>query len=234
MLNGQVLLSNIGYYFRLQAEFVKGIPLGVFFLVLMGALLLYDPLVALRRNLAILSYIAATLALLILWPENQGLRFVYPILPLTILLSGEGLRLLLDRLPARAREWTGRLAFFACAAFLLLSLGVSTGYDLANLRSDRQINGSFDPVSAQMFDFLQKQTAPNSVIVFFKPRAMRLLSGRDSFMTQRCEDLAKGDYFVLAEKQGSNAQIADLSLCPGLNYPVVFNNQRFTVYEVLH
>ncbi len=113
MLNGQVLLSNLGYYFRLQAEFVKGIPLGVFFLVLMGALLLYDLLVALRRNLAILSYIAATLVLLILWPENQGLRFIFPLLPL----AHPALRrrpAAAARPPPRPRKGLGRPRGFLC------------------------------------------------------------------------------------------------------------------------
>jgi hypothetical protein len=118
------------------------------------------------------------------------------------------------------------------AALFLLSLGISARHSLRNIREGREINGPFDPVSGDMFEFIREQTPPDSVIVFFKPRAMRLFTGRDSFMTLNCEDLPKGDYVVIHEKQGSNAQIGDLSACPGIDYPVVYNNLRFTVYEV--
>lgn len=232
MLDGPVLLRNALYYLRLPGDFVKGIPLGGAFLVLAAVFLLFKLLQVRREDLVILSYLAASLGLYLLWPENQGLRFIYPLLPLMLLLSADGLRRLLHRLPARARSWAGRGAALLCGTFLLLSLSVSVRNAALNLRQDRAINGPFDAVSRGMFEFIQGETPPDSVIVFFKPRAMRLLTDRDSFMTERCEDLARGDYVVIHEKQGSNAQIGDLEACPGVNYPVVFNNQRFTVYEV--
>jgi hypothetical protein len=232
MLTGGTILYNLLFYLLLPAGFFRGIPLGPVFAALLLLPLIFELLVGFRKDRLILSYIAASLGLFILWPENQGLRFIYPLLPLFLLLAAEGLSPLMERLPVRAQGVAHWTSIAVGATLILLSLAVSADTSLINLRQDRQLNGPTDPVSRQMFEFIREKTPPESVIIFFKPRAMRLFTGRDSFMTQRCEDLPKGDYIVTHEKQGSNAQIADIATCPGIAYPVVFNNQRFTVYEV--
>jgi hypothetical protein len=234
MFNIGSFLGNILYYLQLPADLVKNIPFGLFFMAIIALLFLLDGFLNLRRNLVLLSYIAASLALLVAWPETQGLRFIYPLLPLLLLMAGEGLLTIVGRLPLRsgqALRWTG---VALAAALVLVSLGVSARHSLSNMRSGRETNGPFDPVSRQMFEFIRDETPPDSVVVFFKPRLMQLLTARDSFLTTRCEDLPRADYVVLHEKQGSNDQIGSLSICPGISYPIVFNNLRFTVYQVTH
>jgi 4-amino-4-deoxy-L-arabinose transferase-like glycosyltransferase len=226
------LLHNLLYYVALPSDLVRAIPLGLLFLWLAVLFFAVDLFVNFRRNRVFLSYMAASLALFIVWPETQGLRFLFPLLPLFLLISAEGLLFVKERLRGKAAQVFPWAAFALVALFLLLSLGVSTRKAWANLKQGREINGPFDPVSRQMFEFIRDDTPSGSVIIFFKPRLMRLLTGRDSFMTQRCDDLARGDYIVLHEKQGSNGQIGDLSVCPSATYPIVFNNQRFTVYQV--
>jgi hypothetical protein len=175
------------------------------------------------------------MALLVTWPETQGGRFLFPIFPSVLLIAADGFQALPERLsgrPARLTPWIGLLA---TGALMLISLAVSMRLAWVNLENDRDINGPFDPVSAQMFEFVRQDTPPTSVIVFFKPRLMRLLTGRDSFLTETCADFAKGDYVVIHEKQGYNGQIGDLEIsCPDLHLPVIFNNQRFTIYQVPH
>jgi len=100
-----------------------------------------------------------------------------------------------------------------------------------NLQNDRKINGPFESYSDEVFRYIQAETPPDSVIVFFKPRAMRLFTARDSIMVLECENLLLGDYVVL-HKNWEYSQILpkDISDC---NLPLkdVFENQKFIVYE---
>jgi hypothetical protein len=102
----------------------------------------------------------------------------------------------------------------------------------SNLQNDRKINGPFDSYSDEVFNYIRTETPPDSVIVFFKPRAMRLFSDRDSIMVLECESLLKGDYFA-QHKNWEYSQILpdEIEAC-NLSLETVFENQRFIVYEV--
>lgn len=226
---------NIWYYLRLPGDLFKDFPLflGPVFLWLAGILFIFGLIANFRKNFAFLSYITATLALFIAWPETQGLRFIYPILPLMLIIAAEGVQAALERLSGKpAALVVRRIGSWAAALLIIISLVVSARLGWINLRAGREINGPFDSVSSDMFEFVREQTPSDSVIVFFKPRAMRLLSGRDSFLTQNCADLSKGDYVVIHEKQGGNGQIADVEACTGVSLSLVFNNQRFSIYKI--
>jgi 4-amino-4-deoxy-L-arabinose transferase-like glycosyltransferase len=225
-------MRNLRYYLRLPAEFFSDIPLGLAFALVAAALFLADAAANFRRTLVILSYVVVTLALFIAWPETQGLRFIYPILPLLLLLAGEGFQLAASRLPDRFAAYAGWAGSLMAVALIVLSLGVSTSIGWANLINGRALNGPFDQISSGMFEFVREKTPPDSVIIFFRPRLMRLLTARDAYMAQSCNNLNAGDYLVMHEKQGTNGQIGDVSICAGRDFPVVFNNKRFTIYKL--
>ncbi len=102
-----------------------------------------------------------------------------------------------------------------------------------NLQNERSINGPFDQSSRQVYDYIQQETPADSVIVFFKPRAMRLMTGHDSLMSTECDRMLKGDYLVLSRKVGENNQIPPEQI-DSCNLPLneVLRNNRFLVYEI--
>jgi hypothetical protein len=64
---------------------------------------------------------------------------------------------------------------------------------------------------------------------------LRLFTDRESFMTQRCEDLVKGDFVVLHLKMDGNGQIPpeQIGSCNlSLNMEMVYQNKRFIVYQI--
>ncbi len=232
LLTTDLLLDNLYYYLKLPAALFADIPdYGVF-----GVLLIVNFLFSLfsnpRRNAAILMYILLTLVLFITWPERQGLRFIFPILPLILLIAAEEMYRRMEKRPSEKKPIDQWIGAGLAGILIILSLYVSAHVSWANLQNDRTINGPFDPVSAAMFEFVREQTPPDSVVIFFKPRAMRLLTDRDSFMTESCEDFSRVDYVVFHEKQGENGQVPDPEACTNAGLSVVFNNQRFTVYQV--
>jgi hypothetical protein len=242
MLTPALLLDNVAFYLLLPAQMFDGLPLDWLFSILLGLLFLAGLFSNPRKQAAGLAYIVLTLGLFMTWPERQGLRFIFPILPFLLLIAAEGWshvsRVVADPANggghptyARIAQWTGP---GLTGTLIVLSLFVSAQTGWVNLQNNRGINGPFDPVSAQMFEFVREQTPAGSVVIFFKPRALRLLTDRDAFMTEVCEDFGKGDYVVFHEKQGGNGQVAEPEACPGESLSMVFNNQRFTVYQISH
>jgi len=187
-----------------------------------------------KRHLPLHVYSLSTVTLYILWPERQGLRFIYPVLPLLLIFAFDGMKLLVERLKPNWQKPAGAAVATFWLLLAVVSLGVSAAAARDNLSAGRAINGPFDPVSGEMFEFLREKTPPESVIVFFRPRALRLFTDRDAFMTERCADLPKGDYLALSKKVDDNGQIppGEATACPQVTLEQVYSNRRFVVYRI--
>jgi hypothetical protein len=223
-------IGNLVYYLKLPAALFDYIPLGIVFFIFTVILFFIGAGATWCKNLHLLAYIILTLLLFMLWPETQGIRFIFPILPLFILIAAQGAIWLGGKI---SQPVFVKAAFGIWLAVSILSFGVSAWSGWTNIQSGREINGPFDSISSDMFEFIRKQTPPDSVIIFFKPRAMHLFTDRDSFMTENCEGLTKGDYLVIHEKQGSNGQLTQQAAeACGVPLESIFNNKRFTVYKI--
>jgi len=230
MFTVERFIGNLIYYLKLPATLFDYIPLGIFFFIFTVILFFIGMGATWRKNLHFLAYSVLTLLLFMLWPETQGLRFIFSILPLFILIAAQGAIWLNEKF---SQPVFVKAVFGIWLAMTMLSFGISAWSGWTNIQSGREINGPFDLISMDMFEFVREQTPPDSIIIFFKPRAMRLFTDRDSFMTENCEGLTKGDYLVIHEKQGSNGQLTQQSAeACGVPLESVFNNKRFTVYKI--
>ncbi|HSK65595.1 MAG TPA: hypothetical protein VK888_01595, partial [Anaerolineales bacterium] len=186
-----------------------------------------------KQDLLFILFFVLWMFSLITWPSWQGPRFVFPLLPLFFYFSFQGMKYALSRMPGPHAKM-GKQVF---TGFWLLVIGIffyqSAAGAYANLQNKRSINGPFDPVSRQVYDYIQQETPADSVIVFFKPRAMRLMTGHDSLMSMECNRILKGDYLVLSRKVGENNQIPPEQI-DSCNLPLneVLRNNRFLVYEI--
>ena len=169
----------------------------------------------------------------ITYPYWQGPRYIFPLLPILIYFAFEGMKFLINRMPEGYRL-TGQRAFHGfwilIAGMFLLRSGINA---YQNLQNDRSINGPFDPYSLEVYDYIKEKTPSNSVVVFFKPRVMVMMTGHPTIMSTECDRILKGDYLVLSRKVGENQQIPpeDIDAC---NLPLdqVLKNNRFVVYEI--
>jgi hypothetical protein len=130
----------------------------------------------------------------------------------------------------RLGQW-GLYGFWALIALSFLLRSGSQA--ITNLQFDRDINGPFDPFSKEVYKYIQEETSEDSVVVFFKPRVMKMMTDRDSIMSMECERILKGDYLVLSRKVGENQQIPpeEIDSCH-LPLNQVLKNNRFIVYEI--
>ena len=167
------------------------------------------------------------------YPYWQGPRYIFPLLPIFIYFAFQGMKFLIERLPEGYHLIARRAVygFWILIAGLLFVKSSTNAY--LNLQHDRGINGPFDPYSTEVYNYIKEKTPPDSVVVFFKPRVMVMMTEHPTIMSMECERILKGDYLVLSRKVGENQQIApeDIDAC---NLPLdrVLRNNRFIVYQI--
>ncbi len=231
------LWENFLYYLWLPAWFFNGIPGGFVFYPIILILLIFSLRKHWRRDAGLYIYTILTFLIFIVWPERQGLRFIYPVLPILFILSFDGMFEASNQLDLKWRMpilYVYRVCF---CVILLAGLGLSSYASIQNMSAGRAINGPFDSYSQEMYAFIRKNTLPDKVMIFMRPRALRLFTDRDAFLTENCADLIKGDYVILHQKMEDNGQIPPgqiLSCKPTLQMREVYRNKRFLVYQINH
>ncbi len=178
-----------------------------------------------------LFFVFFMLAGTILWPERQGLRFVLPILPVLWVMAAAGQRVL------EGNRWAvGKAVTWVMALVTLYALYISSSNAVNNIRNQRSINGPFDMYSAEMFEYIKANATPQDAIVFFKPRAMRLMADvTHAFAARDCDSLAGASLVVINLKQDSELQLTPdgFKACSvSLHSDQVFENRRFQIYRI--
>lgn len=223
-------LQNIKYYFTLPAQFFYGLPATE---ILYGATLPFLCLgmfARFKRDYHLILYVVFTVALHIVYPYRDGIRYLFPLLPFYLYFTFQGLSTLRFDHQFQSIRWVRQPEILSRAvACLLIALFfmASTVSAYRNVTGDRNIDGPFAADSAEMFGFIKAQTRDQDIIVFFKPRAMRLFTGRKSFAAIERERLLRGDYVVIHKQMGNYLQVV-----PDAAAAIVFENATFRVFQM--
>jgi hypothetical protein len=186
-----------------------------------------------REEKSLLLFFMIWMLFLITWPFWQGERFIFPLLPIFIYFTFTGMKAIIAKAPS-AYQQTGTNFFHAFwIAIAVIFLLTSSMNAYVNLQNNRDIAGPFDVYSDEMFNFIREETPSDSVVIFFKPRAMSLFTGRYSIRIDECGGLLKGNY-VSIHKKWDNSQIPpdEIDEC-GFPLKSVFENRRFIVFQIL-
>jgi 4-amino-4-deoxy-L-arabinose transferase-like glycosyltransferase len=135
-------------------------------------------------------FAAGYAAVILLWPSYQGEHYLLPVYPLYLLYAFLGLRLLprllllllrlFYALLALRRPWLPRRVrlYQAIAGVLALAIAVTYGIRLSGLERSPLAQGIAKRESQELFEAVRKETRPGDLVVFVKPRAMALFTGR--------------------------------------------------------
>ncbi len=110
----------------------------------------------------------------------------------------------------------------------MVFIGKSSSFLIANLNADRSIEGPFDKFSVETYKFIKEETSEDSIIVFHKPRIMRMMTVRHSVAALSCETLSIGDYLIILKE---NILEETLTNCPQVQ-DIIFENNKFIIYEL--
>jgi hypothetical protein len=228
------LTGNILSYSQLFRDFFATLPAQGLFFGIFVALFFIGLAARFKADLLFVLYTVLYLIVLWTWPEWQGYRFLFPMLPIFIYFVMQGIRVTLDRLGENQKPVLQK-GVYAYLLLIVILFAYNSGMNAyTNLRGGREVNGPFDPYSIETYDYIKNNTPSDSVIVFFKPRAMRLMTDRYTLALTECERIPEGDYLALSKKVGENLQIPpeQIGAC---NLPLdkVYENRRFVVYQIL-
>jgi len=128
---------------------------------------------SLRRDVAVIQlfpwlYVAPVIA----WPSFQGIRFLIPLIPFYFYYGLLGIQ---EMDAAVERRWGRKHLVLAT---LLAGVGVSYAGRYSTLSFGPLAEGISKPESVQLFEFVRDSTAPTDVLVFSRPRALALFTGR--------------------------------------------------------
>lgn len=231
-LTPTIFKDNISYYFYLFATFFGAGLLWTYIYYALVAFFLIGAWTRFQEDQLLFIFFAFYYIAMLFWPERQGIRFIFPLLPIFVYFVFQGMKAIATKLPEKNRKIAAGIFY----GFWLVIIGIflfnSGDRAYANLKDHRKINGPFDPYSSDVYNYIIAETPPDSVIVFWKPRALRLFTGRNTFMSTECDRLPLANYVVISKK-AENSQIppGEIDQC-NLALKIVFENQRFIVYEV--
>ena len=230
----KLLSVNLPSSFYLGAQFLGIQPNTVWMYVYYVLLIFFLVGIWIRRNtdMPIIFFFTLYFGAMLVWPEWQGVRFIFPALPIFVYFIFQGINAVVITLPEQARlvsVWGLSLLWVVLVGMLAFTSGTRA---YSNLQSKREVNGPFETYSDEVFKYVRDEISSDSVIIFFKPRAMRLFTDRDSIMVLECENLLKGDYFV-QHRNWENSQIlpSEIDAC-NLPLKTVFENRKYIVYKV--
>jgi hypothetical protein len=231
------VIDNAWMYLTLPGEFFASVPFNHILSAALLPFLAAGVAVSYRQDVHALIYCGLTLLLLITWPFQEGLRYAFPLLPFFIYFTYRGMQaaaLAVAERYRRAGEGTVRAMWLLVVA--LFTLG-SLRSARINFDRQRALNdGPFVRSSAELFDWIRSTTAPDSVVIFFKPRAMRLLTDRSALLIDDCRQLGRGNYVVIRKKSGANDQVPpdEVERCNrSVDARKTFENADFTAYHIL-
>jgi 4-amino-4-deoxy-L-arabinose transferase-like glycosyltransferase len=226
-------LEYVSGYFQVVSEFFGKTTFWRVLYYVLFIFFLIGLWVRRKEEAVFIVFTVVWIVLLSTWPSWQGARFIFPILPIFIYFVFRGMKAAIQIIPEKNQIWMQRLFM----AFWIVIIGVflfQTSADAyKNLSRDRKAMNAFESYSMDMYEFVRENTSPESIIVFFKPRAMRMFTDRDAYVGRNCSELTRGDYVVI-NKLAENSQVPEdqVDEC-GIPTKAIFENKRFLVFEIV-
>ncbi len=227
--------SSRGYIFPLGA-FFDGLPHPYVVVAATFPLLAMGIVRGARVDYHILLY-AFLMILFYFFSPDEGLRYWLPLLPFYVHFLLVGLRWTSEALEIR---WTAAVKYVTAVLLVLVAVyffGSSRDRALGNIYAQRKVSsGPFAETSQDIFSFIREKTPPDSVIVFFNPRVMRLFTDRRSIRLERASDLPRGNYLcIYAQKKDGDGQLVE-NIVDGLvktgKLRLLYANSDFRLYEM--
>ncbi|MBE7536265.1 MAG: glycosyltransferase family 39 protein [Anaerolineales bacterium] len=232
-LTVDLVIGFIGAYFKVYGWFFGEATRWQYLYYFVLAFALLGVWIRRRNDLYLISFFGVWMLVHITYPYWQGPRYIFPLLPIFIYFAFQGMKFAIGKLSEKYQAMGQRAmyGFWTVIAIYFLVTSSVLAYD--NVRTGRQINGPFDPLSMEVYQWIKNETPPTSVLIFFKPRVMRLMTERPSIYINQCDGMLKGDYLVLSKKVGANGQVPpeEIGKC-SLPLDAMFNNRRFIIYKI--
>ncbi len=173
-ISGELLLTNSMYYTSLLSSYF--LIEQQYLLLLLLVPLLIGVFFSWKQDLHYLIFTLLTFLIYIVWPFQQGFRFIFPVMPLLLYFLVKGLQKLTALLKLRQR-------FLACLLIVCLSyLGYESIVRIVSF-SKTNTNLAYNADTKDMYKYISENINKNELIGFAKPRVLRLFTGHNSILS---------------------------------------------------
>jgi hypothetical protein len=229
----EVIRMNSIYYFGLFGDFLDPLiywQAAYWILLIFGCIGIWATH---RREQVSLVYFGFSILVFLFWPPEQGVRFIFPLLPLFVYFSFSGMKTATLRLNEQYRKATTALIYAFWSILLIACLFASVMLAYTNLQNNRNLSGPFDSYSIAAYQFIINNTAANDAVIFFKPRVMRLMTNRDSLAIDNCKQLHNKEGYIVIDKIVETRRQVSEEAIPQCNIKIkqVFENPAFIIYQ---
>jgi 4-amino-4-deoxy-L-arabinose transferase-like glycosyltransferase len=236
------VLKNINYYFDLFQSFFNTNEENryIFFSTLMKSLMLSFLLLGfylrMKRGIEFIDILLiAYMLVLYAYPySSAGFRFLIPVTPILLLYAVEGLYFLTETL-----QWKKTILYCLCIISFFAVYKFEWNSILDNQNKVEQGPQRMDSKAA--FDFISNNTGKNARILFKKPRALALYTGRNCFVNNPDSPFEKlneqiKEYninYILINDEISDQAIKSFISQEHERVNLVWNNSAFRLFKVL-
>lgn len=235
-INSDLIRFNIEYYFKeLPKDFFGHFrTLNLYKVTIPFALL--GAGLTLTKDYFLHLFFTIILSIYIIWPETQGLRFIFPIIPVYLYFTFSGISFINYKIKFYSKyNW---LSILTGIILIFIFLNKVTPTILQKYAGERKVlEGPFELESNEAFGYLKNNSNKKEIIVFFKPRALNLLISRKSVMMNDFEkiEFINPSYLVIHKFMGDYNQVRayDQRLIAAQWLKPVFENSHYIIYKNL-
>lgn len=170
------------------------------------------------------------IALLFLYPDTGGFRYVFSILPLLVYFGVQGTCSLFGVL-VWFRAVILVMMCFVLSMFVYVNATSTFSINMATITYEKYIDGrAYNDYALEVWEYIRQNTPDNAVILFFKPRVLYLQTQRLGFASDDLGRLKDAD-FMLWHSNAYNAPI-DASEFKRQT-KLIFENADFKLYKII-
>jgi hypothetical protein len=154
-----------------------------------------------RDTLYMTVYIFLIFIILIIWPANQGIRFLFPVIPFIVFFSLKGMISVYDYYNLNKKSLVIGLATYAAIISLL-------NFQQISYYNKTDSNQCCTPELLQVYKYISDNIPKDDIVAFIKPRALRLFTDRNSIFADISDyDSSPAKYLLINKNafQSSNA-----------------------------
>lgn len=189
----------------------------------------------LHLSLLVIVYIAAASML----PYTQGMRYIYPILPVIALFFGYGIIFISQKLGFFKKRTFKKLSVLIASLMCVLCLYQLVSNDIGHKYAipekgeivnveDIYMQNAYSPAAVEVYNFIRANTPEDCTLAFFAPRSLYLNTERFSIRPDvNSHSIDEADFYLDYRNTGEYNITPDL----GDDFEIIFSNKEFDLYK---
>ena len=214
-VNSAVITTSFNYYSGIIANYFF-IPTIAFYLRWpLMACIVSGAIINVKKDAFLMVFMVLSFSIYLIWPTTQGIRYILPVIPLCIYYVAVFIYWLSKA--NTHRYYNLILALLVCSMALR---GIKFVYSYSKQDTNEAKTAEMD----KMYNYISTNVPGDKIICFFKPRALRLFTGRNGIVV--------GDSLLMKSP-------ADYLLQKGLasnnkeSLKMVYNTDNYYLYQIV-